>query len=52
MNWKRVGSYLEELKKSMEISVRIAGISVEIPTEHLSNTRLDHYPLDMHMIEN
>jgi hypothetical protein len=52
MNLKGVGSCVEELRKAMKTSVRIAGISAEIPTEHLPNTSRYHYPLDVHMIEN
>jgi hypothetical protein len=52
MDWKGVGSCLEELRKAMKTSVRIADISVEIPAEHLLNTSLDHYLLDMRMTEN
>jgi hypothetical protein len=34
--------FLEELRKTMKTSVRIAGVPAETQTEHLPNTSLEH----------
>jgi hypothetical protein len=52
MNWKGVGSCLEELGKTTDVSVRISGISVETPAEHILNASLGQFPLDVNIIEN